>query len=200
MQSYYNQWENEDPYSSGDEIATARRNISRMRRTDRNIAIVQDVVSSPPPPWDPQNRSFTAALTTIKDDPKVKLHLEKLEEIKTLSRDKELADSMYTEVMAVICHAAKAVSLAGTRWAGTGEQGEEETEEEFAARMSARARTLGNFCWSAGEHPSASNTPDEASAVQQPSTMNGARSNIGGERRVGGESDDYFSLKVRTRH
>jgi hypothetical protein len=196
MQSNYNQWEDEDPYSSGDEIATAQRNTSRMRRSDRNIAIVTEVIHTPPPPWDPQNRSFLSAFATIKDDPAVKTHLSKLEEIKTISKDKELADTMYTEVMAVICHAAKAVSLAGTRWAGTGEREGEETEEEFAARMSARARTMGNFCWTPADHPSTTNTPEEASAVHQPSTTTQGR--MDGGSSVGGQSDDYFSLKIRT--
>jgi hypothetical protein len=197
MQAYYNDWMDDDPYSSGDEISTAQRNTSRARRTDRNIAIVQDVVSTPPPPSDPQNRAFASALTTIKDDPAVKSQLERLEEIKTLGRDKVLADTMYTEVMVLIVQAAKAVSLAGTRYAGRGEREEEETEEEFTARMSARARTVGNFAWREGS-ASNSNTPDEASAALQPSAMDEHERRMGGERRVGGENDD-FSLKVQTR-
>lgn len=191
---YNHEWreeEEEDPYSSGDEQTTHHHNTSRLRRTDRNVLIVQTAISTPPPPWDPQNRSFTAALHTIRDDPMVKSHLERLEEIKTVSGDRVLADSMYTEVMAVIVHAARAVSLAGVRREG-------EAGEEFEGRMSVRARTTGGFCWVDGRHPSAGSTPEEGDAVQRPSTVSRAESRVGGERRVGGESTDYFSIKVRT--
>lgn len=117
-----------------------------------------------------------------------------------MSGDGVLADSMYTEVMAVIVHAARAVSLAGRRRVDSTGSGEEEgeTEEEFESRMSARRRTTGGFCWVDGRHPSAGSTPEEGDAVQQPSTVNSAASVVRGERGVDGESGDYFSVKVQT--
>lgn len=191
--------EEEDPYSSGDEATTTRLNTSRLRLTDRNILTVQRSISQPPPPWDPQNRSFTAALQTIRSDPSVKSHLERLEEMKERGGDGVLADVMYTEVMAVIVHAARAVSLAGTRMEGdeVGEgEGEGETEEEFETRISRRARTVGNFCWISGVHPSVGGTEEEGDVVRRPSAGDGL-SRMGEPRRSGGERGGCSCMKMR---
>ncbi|KAE9965917.1 hypothetical protein EG327_000295 [Venturia inaequalis] len=139
----------EDPYSSSDNDDDDE-SIPQTRRTTQNIRTVQTAISTPPPQWDPQNRAFTSALTTIRNDANVKSHLERLEEMKRVGGRREgvLADLVYTEIMAVICHAARAVSLAGVR-------GEGEGREEFEVRRGRRARTEGGFCWMVGEHGSA---------------------------------------------
>jgi len=161
----YNNWEEEDPYSSGDEIATERRTISRDRRTTRNITEVESVISQAPASDDPQNRTFISALSTIREYPAIRDQLKRIEQIFTLNQDKVLADVMYTEVTLAIVQAARAVSIAGKR----GEAEEGESEEESMARMSARRRTLGNFGWreegSASTAEGAARTTNEQQGV-----------------------------------
>ncbi|KAE9973426.1 hypothetical protein EG328_004422 [Venturia inaequalis] len=172
----------EDPYSSSDnDDDDDNEAIPRTRRTTQNIRTVQTAISTPPPQWDPQNRAFTSALTTIRNDANVKSHLERLEEMKRVGGRREgvLADLVYTEIMAVICHAARAVSLAGVR-------GEGEGREEFEVRRGRRARTEGGFCWMVGEHGSVSGGGTlEGDAEERPRSMDvgGGDDGVGGERR-----------------
>ncbi|QDS72019.1 hypothetical protein FKW77_002031 [Venturia effusa] len=177
----------EDPYSSADEATTTRLTTTRTRRTTQNITTVTRALSHPAPSWDPQNLAFTTALSTIREDSDVKRQLERIEDIKTLARDPVLADAMYTEVMAVVVLAARAVCKAGGRVGRDGGREGEEAEEEAEE----------GFCWRVGRHPRFGSRAEEGGVGARPSAVGGR---LGGQRRSDGgrERGDNFSLKVRT--